>query len=413
MPTKPKNKKINFVFSCPLPGLLKYSGLKHNCIPGLAYILISLIITQCRQVYEPKIHDQNSKFLVVEGFINSNGPTVIHLSRTINFNDSIIDPELGASVYVEDENGTSIPLTETGNGEYNLGQLALDSNLKYRLYIKTANGKEYASEYSSVTYTPPIDSITWQRENDGLRLYTNAHDLRGAAKYYQWKFEETWEFHSAYYSSLLYTRDASNAVTGLVYRHPDHSVDTTIYKCWNTLNSTAITLGSTENLNSGVVYLPVQYIEPGSQKLSVLYSINLHQYAISHEEYLFLEKMKKNTEALGTLFDPQPSQLNGNIHCLSDPNEIVIGYIEVSQEQTKRLFIDNNQVNGWNYQVNCDQIEIANDLATINHKAPDLTPTIPTALSPLGGIISFDVATDIHCVYCTLSGTNQKPSYWP
>ena len=49
-------------------------------------------------------------------------------------------------------------------------------------------------------------------------------------------------------------------------------------------------------------------------------------------------------------------QLSGNIHCLTDPNEAVIGYVEITQEQTQRIFIFNSQVSGWNYNPGCSQL---------------------------------------------------------
>ena len=373
-----------------------------------------LLVAGCKQIYDPQVEAKNIRLLVVEGFLNSGqGPTTIRLSRTINLKDTAIKPEPGAQVNVEGENGSNFTLNGNANGEYSIAQLILDNNVKYRLHIKTTNGKEYASDFTSVKYTPPIDSITWQRENGGLRLYVNAHDPQNATRFYQWKYEETWEFHSAYYSSLKYIRDNTNRVIGLVYRYPDHSVDTTIYKCWKTANSSAIILGSTEKLTTDVIYLPVHYIEPNSEKLSVLYSLNLKQYALSQGEYLFLQKMKKNTEQVGTLFDPQPSELSGNIHCLTDPNEIVIGYVGITQEQTKRIFIYNNQVNGWNYQTGCFQTIIDNKLDSIAKYGRDLYPTYPFALDALGTILQFYATYTENCVDCTVHGTNQKPAFWP
>jgi hypothetical protein len=379
-----------------------------------ACIVMTLLFAHCKQTYEPRVEAKNIRLLVVEGFLNSGqGPTMIRLSRTGDLKDTAIRPEPGAQVSVEGENGSNFTLTGNANGEYSIPQLVLNNNVRYRLHIKTVDGKEYVSDFASVKYTPPIDSITWQRENDGLRLYANARDPQNATRYYQWKYEETWEFHSAFYSSLKYIRDNSNSVTGLEYRYPDHSADTTIYKCWKTQNSTSIVLGSTEKLTADVVYLPVQYIEPHSEKLSVLYSLNLRQYALSQDAYLFLQKMKKNTEQLGSIFDPQPSELSGNIHCLTDPHEIVIGYVEITQEQIKRIFIHNSQVAGWSYFQDCAQLEIDNNPDSITKHGADLTPTLPAKLSPLGGIVSFYAANDVRCVDCTLRGTNQKPSFWP
>lgn len=382
-----------------------------NCLATLAgFFLIALLSQGCRQAFHPMVPAQSTGLLVVEGFINSSqGPTVMRLSRTGDLTDTVTHPEIGALVNVEGDNGSRFTLTENGYGEYNIAQLALDNNIKYRIHIRTRDGREYISDFTPVKYTPAIDSITWQRENGGLTLYANAHDPQNATRYYRWKYEETWEFHSAFYSSLKYLYDSSTyTIIGLAYRNPDQSVDTTIYKCWKTLNTTSIILGSTEKLSSDVVYLPVQYIEPGSEKLSVLYSINLRQYAISHDEYLFLQKMKKNTEQLGSLFDAQPTEISGNFHCLTDTNEPVIGFVEITQEQTKRVFIYNDQISGWNYNSGCILIDLDNNKDNYSF---DILPTNASKISSYG-IVSFQASTPT-CVDCTLKGTNHRPSFWP
>jgi hypothetical protein len=367
----------------------------------------------CKDIYDPHIDTTTTGLLVVEGFINSGqGPTTIRLSRSSGLEDVALRPELGAQVDVEGEDGKDFPLVENRNGEYSDAQLTLNNGVQYRLRITTTDGKQYASEYTPVKYTPLIDSITWQRENDGLRLYTNGRDPQNDAKYYQWKYEETWEFHSAYHTTLKYVIDpvTTNPI-GVAYRYPDMTSDTTIYKCWNTLVSSTILLGTTENLVSNVVFLPIQYIEPNSEKLSVLYSINLRQYAISKENYLFLQKMKKNTEQLGTIFDPQPSEISGNIHCLTNSGEIAIGFIEVIQEQVKRIFISNSQVPDWNYNPGCTFVEITDDPLSIQQYGIGLIPTI-YAKVPLFGPKTFYASTP-SCVDCTLRGVHQKPDFWP
>ena len=386
----------------------RYLKLTMTCVISM------LFFTHCKQEYDPHIEAKTTGLLVVEGFINSGqGPTTIRLSRSSDLEDTTLKPEDGAQLNVEGDDGSNFLLFNNGNGEYQVSQLTLYNGVKYRLYIKTSDGKEYVSDYTPVKYTPPIDSITWQWENDGLRLYVNAHDPQSDTKYYQWKFEETWEIHSTYYNELVYIIDpVSSAPTAVTYKYPDQHTDTSIYKCWNTLASSSIVLGSTEKLTSNVVYLPVQYIEPHSEKLSVLYSINLRQYSISKDEYLFLQKMKKNTEQLGTIFDPQPSEISGNIHCVSDPGETVIGYVEISQEQVKRLFISNNEVPGWNFDPGCVFIEIDNKPDSIRKYGVDLMPTLVSKKDIIRGIVSF-YASFPRCVDCTLRGVHQKPDFWP
>ena len=163
-----------------------------------AAILI-LLFAKCKQEYNPEIEAKSTGFLVVEGFLNSGqGPTTIRLSRSSDLEDTALKPEAGAQLNVEGEDGSNFLLFGNGNGEYSVAQLTLNNGVKYRLHIRTTDGKEYVSDYTPVKYTPPIDSITWQREDGGLRLYANANDPQNNTKYYQWKYEETWEIHSAY-----------------------------------------------------------------------------------------------------------------------------------------------------------------------------------------------------------------------
>jgi hypothetical protein len=198
-----------------------------------------------------------------------------------------------------------------------------------------------------------------------------------------------------------------------LWRDPFHHVDTTIYKCWGSQSSTSIILGSSEKLSTDVIYLPIHFVEPASEKLSVLYSFNVKQYAMSQDAYLFMQKMKKNTEQVGSLFDPQPSQVSGNIKCLTDANEPVVGFVEVTEEQTKRIFIYNSQVPGWGYSVSCQQYIINNTVDDMNMSGGDLYPTVPQTLGPFGEVVTFYAANMESCMDCTTRGVNRKPVYWP
>jgi len=62
----------------------------------VAAMVIILMFAHCKQVYDPQIAAANTRLLVVEGFINSGaGSTTIRLSRTGDFKDTAIRPELG------------------------------------------------------------------------------------------------------------------------------------------------------------------------------------------------------------------------------------------------------------------------------------------------------------------------------
>lgn len=376
--------------------------------------LVLIIAVGCREVYNAPVKWPDAGYLVVEGFINSAGVTTIKLSRATKLSDGpLIVYENNAAVIIEGDNSESYSLFEATNGTYVSNNLNLTQNVKYRLHIKTQNGKEYLSDYSEYRLTPPIDSLTWKREG-GVQVYVNTHDPSGSSKYFQWQYEETWEFHSAYQSSLQYVIDpVTQTPTEVTWRDSFHTVDEKLYRCWKSNLSTELLVGTTEKLSSDVVYVPIVNVPPASEQISVLYSVNVKQFALSRENYDFLQKMKKNTEQLGSIFDAQPTELQGNIHCTSDAKETVVGYIDVSQEQSKRIFISNAEVPDWNYLPPCDRTEVKNTPADIQAVWDALVPTVPSQLDPLGGILAF-YASAVECVDCVFGGrTNVKPDFWP
>ncbi|MBX2925634.1 MAG: DUF4249 domain-containing protein [Chitinophagaceae bacterium] len=362
----------------------------------------------CKEKYPlPKtLVDKN--YLVVEGFINNgNDLTEIKLSRTVRpEDDAYILPEQHAMVRIVGENGEVQNLYETTPGTYQGGPYFLDPSVKYGIKINTAGGKEYQSDFTEVKYTPPIDSISWLREESGVRIYANTHDPENKSKYYTWQFEETWDFYSYEWSSYEYVE----ADTSMISRADPNS----IYHCWQSNKSTSILIGSSAKLSEDILYMaPLTFIPDDSWKISSLYSILVKQRVLSKGAFEYLEKMKKNSEQLGTIFDPQPSSNSGNIRCTTDPSEIVIGYIYISSTQEKRIFIRRGEVPGWKYRFFCEPDTIRNvkDSLAMFFSGGGLVPI--GAIKSMIGTTTHYSAASTTCMDCRLRGTNVKPDFWP
>ncbi|HEY4935633.1 MAG TPA: DUF4249 domain-containing protein, partial [Puia sp.] len=285
----------------------------------------------------PHINYPASGFLVVEGFINTgNGPTTITINRSSPLDSIRVIPEPGAQVEVQSEQGASFSLSETGGGNYSIDQIPIDSSQKYRIHIKTSNGKEYLSELSEVKITPAIDTVEWKAGSDLLTIYVSTHDDRNKSIYYEWYYQETWKYHSEYFSSYQY-------VNREILPRPDGD---TLFTCWNYNQSTEINLASSVNLNSDIIYqFPLNTISYfTTNRLNDRYSILVKQIVLTKEWYEWKQNLKKNTEQLGSIFDAQPSETGGNIHNVADPTEQVIGYIGCTSQTENRIFIDRSQI---------------------------------------------------------------------
>jgi hypothetical protein len=326
------------------------------------------------------------------------GPTTINLSRTFKL-DRIaqVIPELLAQVKVEGSDSSSVSLTESGSGVYNHAQLNLNLNKMYRIRIRTSGGKEYLSDFVTVKSTPDIDSVSWKQDNDGLKLFVNTHDPSGNTRYYQWKYTETWEIQSTYYSFLKY-------VNGQIL--PRNNPSEQVFVCWKNQSSSSILLGSSARLQSDVISeAPLLTIPKASEKLGIRYSILLKQNALTREAYDFFQVMKRNTESLGTIFDAQPSEIRGNIHSVTNPGERVIGLITASQLKEKRIFISNSQLVDWGFSMYCPNLFVDDIPDSIKKYIPSY---LPYEYTGNGYNVSYPA-----CVDCTLrGGLTTKPSFW-
>src|SRR6187200_2748455 len=108
------------------------------------FALLVIFLTGCKESFEPNLPSVPQGYLVVEGFINAQGPTQIKLSRTTSLNQKqTLKPERNAIVRVEGEDNSSFNVPPGLNGLYTSAALPISSEKKYRLYIKTTNGSEY------------------------------------------------------------------------------------------------------------------------------------------------------------------------------------------------------------------------------------------------------------------------------
>lgn len=371
----------------------------------------------CKEKYISPANTPSTGYLVVEGVINAGtGLTNIILKRTTKLDSTSIVYEKGATVFVEGENNTKFNLLESSDGNYSANGLGLNNTLKYRLTILTLDGKKYQSDFVPVQSTPPIDSVSLKQDSLGAHLFINSHDPSNQTKYYQWDYTETWEYHSPFITYFIYV--PINTPTGIKYsiwfKDPIMvSFDTTIITCWQNDYSKNILTGSTISLSENKINLPLNFIPIGSVKLAVLYSIDTRQYSLSEGKFQFLQKMKKNTEGTGSIFDAQPSELVGNLHCITNPSDPVIGFLDICQIQEKRTFIKNSQLTDWGYKAPCREVEVESSIDSITYMhTQGFVPTREGRMGMLYGPPgTYWFATPV-CVDCTLTGTNKKPSFW-
>jgi hypothetical protein len=383
---------------------------------------ISAIVVNggCKKPYAPATVTVANNYLVVEGVINSGADsTIIKLSRTVNLaGKTTVNPELGATMTVEGDQNVSYPLPQVDSGRYAAPPLNLDNAHKYRLRIGTADGKIYLSDYEPVKITPPIDTLRYEISAAGVNLYTSTHDPANNAHYYRWDYTETYVYESTGNTFYKFDNTQFFDANKVRFRTPDEQ----IHICYVTDTSSTTILNTTAALKQDIVVdNPIVQIPASSEKLYYRYSILVKQYALTQEAYNFWSILKKNTEQIGSIFDAQPSELKGNIRCISNPKEPVIGYISVSTVSQKRVFISNSQLPGSAPHADTCQTYTFKWLKGVQ-PAPELVSgvAIPIGLINSGydepqNDSTYSVKAYIYdCVDCRyhLHGKNVKPGFW-
>jgi hypothetical protein len=370
----------------------------------ICYLL--LFSTSCVDPFHVPGVSSNLGFLVAEGYINSgDGPTNITLSRTITLESEATKTprELKAQVSVEGSDQSSFPLTEQGSGVYRHAHIPIDATKKYRLRIKTANAKEYLSEFVEVKRTPPIDSVIWNvdYEKRGVQFYVYSHDPNNSTHYYHWDVANTWQYHSYYHTSVEYKNGKVAQMNPFI----------NLYDCWMTGVSSNIFVTSTIQLGQDVVYdFPLHFITSTSSMLNIGYSATVRQFAVTEEEYNYLHELKKSSEQQGSIFDAQPSTLVGNIKCISSPEEYALGYVGAHNSSEKNVFIlSGNKLPAWFNGRTNDSINCPGTLPPASQIVAAMNNGIilPYTVDPIRWAAK-------SCIDCRVKGgTNIKPSYWP
>ncbi|CAN5327325.1 hypothetical protein BH09BAC6_BH09BAC6_05580 [soil metagenome] len=384
----------------------------------ITLMFVIAIAASCKKPYAPPVIKADNNYLVVEGVIAAGGDsTNIKLSRTVKLADSVnINPEKGAKVVVQGDQNVTYPLKESVGGTYS-ALLNLDNTHKYRLSITSADGRTYLSDYTEVKVTPPIDTLAYSITANGINFSSNAHDPANNTRYYRWDYKETYVYITPIFTFYKFDKSRSIYTTHQsVLRTPAEYINT----CYVTRNSTTILLNSSARLQQDVIVNnPIAQLSTTSDKILHRYSMLLKQYAITKGAYDFYTILKKNTEQLGSIFDAQPSQLKGNIHCTSTPAEPVLGYISACTVAQKRIFIDRSDLPAWPVpHTDCAPYVVG------WYKGEGTPPEVSAFIViPLEPIMSGydekkkDTTYSVHvgdyfCVDCTYHGTNKKPAFW-
>lgn len=310
--------------------------------PGIiSFFLSALFFSACIRQITPPIR-QSAPILVVEGMITTDpSPYTVKLSYTGRFTNASVRIDSNqnfindALVVIKDSDGDSSSCILTSPGTYQ----STDSNFvgivghTYTLKIFLSNGKTYVSKPERIIPVPPIDSITVIYDSTyitdvrptRLIVSVNTPDPPDMQNYYRWTASGYVPRKSWGSPCSIFSPPCTDAFSCTCHAF-----------CVQSIENKQINILSDKLINAKEIIQPVFY--------SPLYSqgkhfIEIKQYSLDPDIYLFWQQYLDQTSRTGSILDPLPAPLTSNIYNENDTNDIALGYFGCSAITTKKVII--------------------------------------------------------------------------
>ena len=320
----------------------------------LIYLLLVLPMA-CVDPYEVEV-PEGAQLQTVEGIISTGpGPHAITLTRSATYGsifEGLIRPVSLATVVVRDNEGNVTFLTEGADAKgtyFTPANFSARVGRSYTLQIQTIEGKAYTSTPERVAAVPAIQSLNIRTvtvptegsdvPKSGIQLLVELKDPADENNFYYWK-----NGPAVYILETrpdLYTPRPSPANPNRTPQPKDCCVQCFRYEAGN---NQSLFVVNDDNFNGLSTRIPAGFIADDGIRFVNKFRMDLKQYSISQEAYRFLRLVKQQAEISGSIFDPPPANLRGNMISLDNPDEVVLGYFMAGGETSRRIYIDKNDL---------------------------------------------------------------------
>ncbi len=323
------------------------------------YFILITLFAACQKVYYPDDIDASLDIPVIEGYIyDTPGPYKVELFWATAFDERSNNPIRNARVTVSDNLGNSATLTETHPGVYltNKEDITGTPGRLYTLHVELEDGSIFESAPTLMESPEEIDTIyaeIGEKEYiskshfgeliitriGGLYVYTNINTGQGGKRFF--RFDNRLVSQKHYYVHLYPPPDTLNP-------ERERSREPVDVYCWTIsgLND-MVNIKSTFNSNTEQVikrhnlgFLPYYY-DPRWQDDTTGpvtlrgWIVTTTAYSVTENAYEYYNSVIKQLSAEERIFDPVPSQIKGNIYCITDTTRVVLGLFEVSSRTVR------------------------------------------------------------------------------
>ncbi len=289
------------------------------------WLFLTLLLTGCLDPANVVLRQETEK-LVVEGLLTNESNPFLRLSLTTQFgNANTIEPLQGAYVEVRQVGGESVVFrpvpAERGLYRPTSSVFVAKTGSAYSLYLKLPDGREYRTEPQTLPASVPIESLTAtfvEGERGRQSGFQTSLDLKDPVKtqnFYRWTARG---FHQ---------RISKGVPVGFGAVCCD--------RCWVLEEDPSINLFSDALVDGSLVKGRPVFFSPFFTLGKHL--IEVQQYSLTQQAYQYWGRYRDQQQRTGSIFDPLPAPLLGNVVNIADPQDIALGFFEVSGVARKRI----------------------------------------------------------------------------
>ncbi|MFK7923018.1 MAG: DUF4249 domain-containing protein [Bacteroidia bacterium] len=308
----------------------------YRLIPAL--LILAMFATACIDEVDFPI-EREDPIIFVDGMIADSLTTYkIRLGYSAEIgegNDNILIPIIDAVVEVHDDQGNVVNFESDGTGFY-LAEMEGVPGRSYQLKARVSGGQQIESEMQILPQAIPLGRITSEVKieeflnnfnnlstRESLILKVSSSIPSGERPYLRWRVSGQYEFREGYPGALN---------TKWCY-----APDIVDLNQLNILSSRL--LGGNELRDQEILLTDYNY------RFAYMYCFHVQQLRISEQEFNYWSQVDLLLNRSGSLFDPPPGSIKGNMYDLEDKNQPVLGFFSVAGASYKRQFVSRDSTN--------------------------------------------------------------------
>lgn len=315
--------------------------MKRHSFVALLWLAGLMALHGCVEEFDAQLPDEDTRRLVVDGYICSNAEGRISITHTMALDDYRTSyyfvAERNAVVSVESEDGpveATVRNSQATGGFYTVKVGRLDPAKLYWLRVEL-DGEVFVSQPQHPLDAMPIDSLSYEQDEDNLEvsiMVSAAGESGGQERYYAWWADEYWEVTTPFEAAYRF-EPMLGASSPYVFIPPEERTNHGYCQSPDTRR----TYGAAADFRDGVIRKKLLYsFGHKDNRLNTHYYARVYQRAISRQELEYIELQQRQSSQMGGIFSPMPNEMPTNMRC-QEGTTPVVGFVGFSGEIGHRI----------------------------------------------------------------------------